>query len=205
MTPAEEAWERAHPHIEPDLFLFPWDLDPSLIMLMARVMAELPDGDLTVHSDFRPPDKGKSYHYTGRAVDFRLTRRYSSMKRTALETYYDDYLALLEALKTTGDLDLVGLGIYPNQRNPFFHLDSRGRRGRWSRLSPSGTSYVSMAKGLAWLRQIIDGDEIVRQSLHIDSGGHPLPVLHVGDARVCDTVPRCGTPHGEGETETCQD
>ena len=53
-------------------------------------------------------------------------------RRQRLIQYRKDLIDLREFLNATGLTDKTGLGIYPQSTNPFFHLDLRGKRGRWA-------------------------------------------------------------------------
>jgi hypothetical protein len=57
------------------------------------------------------------------------------------------YEALEKAGKDMGILDEIGLGIYPQWNSPGFHLDIRGKRGRWGCIDGQ---YVAFEIALKW-------------------------------------------------------
>ena len=204
----ELAWQAAHPHITPEDFLHPWDLNPSVIGLFARIMKKSSGSTLIVHSDVRDPQEGvSSYHTSGQAVDFRLRNYDPTHRKSLLQSYYDDWLHLTDVLSETGDMEIVGLGLYPNQNNPFFHLDTRGRKARWSRLVSSGPSDRSLDDGLAWLRrsiQRIDLSEVLLQTLDVPWMDDPMFTFHLVDDGEGQSISPLGAPDREGQHETCQ-
>lgn len=79
-----------------------------------------------------------SQHYIGNAVDF-------IVKGIDFKTAIIEIERILEEL---GISDYVGLGIYPDWNTAGFHIDIRGYKARWGRLSGKYVSY-EMAKKYA--------------------------------------------------------
>ena len=75
-------------------------------------------------------------------------------RRQRLIQYRKDLGNLQEFLNAIGLTDKVGLGIYPQSTNPFFHLDLRGKRGRWAQIDGL---YVSFDLGIRYLDKQIGG------------------------------------------------
>jgi hypothetical protein len=79
-------------------------------------------------------------HPLGNAVDFHI----EDGEPCALQIGVMEHF-----IKGLNVADRVGLGIYPDWRNPGFHLDVRGAKARWGRI---GDEYVSFAEAKAYAR-----------------------------------------------------
>lgn len=84
----------------------------------------------------------KSQHYYGNAVDFHVKGM----------SFLEAYLAIDNELEhifiiNQPAAELVGFGIYPDWNHPGFHLDVRGYRARWGRISGQ---YVALSEALKY-------------------------------------------------------
>ena len=135
---------------DPDFFNHCFDFSTEKIdrALLAIVCSFLERNNRTYfhHSGWR----GNSGNHSGNALDFRLTD-YQGMNRSQiLSAFFDDVELLRNDLKKLGILDKVGLGIYPQSRNPFIHLDLRGKRARWGVL---GGREVGFERVMNWMKR----------------------------------------------------
>lgn len=86
----------------------------------------------------------KSQHYVGNAVDFHVEDIGID------DPFHVQVVKMNRALKELQLLDHVGLGIYPQWNSPGFHLDVRGKKGRWGMLNGE---YVSFSKAFEFAQQ----------------------------------------------------
>lgn len=91
-----------------------------------------------------------SCHYKGDALDHYVNDG---------EPYPMQVAHMESALRDLQIADRVGLGIYPDWRNPGFHLDVRGTRARWGYVNALG-GYIAyeMAKEYAVRKFSYPGD-----------------------------------------------
>ena len=142
-----------------DDFNFPDKINPALLELICSAFRFVQDGrpltfwKIQIHSDYRGL---LSQHNTGNAIDFHLSSYAKRTECQSLKIFMEDYLLLQEVLRASGAWGIIGFGIYPNQKNPFFHVDIRGKRARWARLTPSGGNYVAIENGIRWIRERVD-------------------------------------------------
>ena len=141
-----------------DLFNVESAVDPRLAMTVCLYGRER-GADVHVHSGLRQAhsywmDPWASQHKTGDALDFRLDypgKPKSKLTRCQLARIYKHEVAgMIRFLKKHNLYDYVGLGIYPQQATPFFHLDFRGHKARWSRLDGK---YLGIDSGHAFIRK----------------------------------------------------
>ena len=99
-----------------------------------------------------------SRHLLGVALDFHLEEAgYHLMDKQDKEiSYYRKTLELEHFLANGSIDDLVGFGLYCVQNNPFFHLDTRGFRARWARMTPTGYKYVAYKACIDYLKEQLD-------------------------------------------------
>lgn len=102
------------------------------------------------HHDFRPI---RSRHHYGNALDFRVHSYADMNRRERLIQYRQDLQDLLKFLETFGLIDKVGLGIYPQSPHPFFHLDLRGKKGRWAIIDKEQLGWTV---GIDWMETFIE-------------------------------------------------
>ncbi len=91
-----------------------------------------------------------SQHYLGRAVDFHIDTPDLFFEQQIEKLEY--YLRRMYVATVFGRIPMTymtGLGIYPQAKIPYFHLDTRGHKARWSFLDAEYTSYE---RGLAYVR-----------------------------------------------------
>ena len=139
-----DIWDEIGPEITREHFQYPDLLHHDILLLLSSVIRQHPEPyELIIHDDFRMV----SQHTLGLAVDFRLHSYQGMTKCERLDQWYFDFLVLSDSLMILGREDSVGFGIYPDQNNPFFHLDARGSRARWGRI---GGSYVGLDYALDW-------------------------------------------------------
>ena len=110
------------------------------------------DKHFVFHSGFRK----RGQHPLGKAIDAHYFDYRGLNELGKLLFFRIDLRDMREFLKDKGYFYLVGLGIYPNQKNPFIHLDTRMRFARWARLVPQGTDYVTISLGEEWLEDRIE-------------------------------------------------
>jgi hypothetical protein len=79
----------------------------------------------------------KSRHYQGIACDFHIISELPYFRE--VETLE----SILEMMKVS---HAVGLGLYPQWNNQGFHLDTRGKRGRWGWLDGEMVGYDTARK-----------------------------------------------------------
>ncbi len=120
----------------------PKEVNPALLSTVCFFL-ELHNRPYFHHSDFR-----KSQHHFGNAIDGRFTDYSNMSRREILITFLDDIVLIQKFLSDFGLIDKVGLGIYPQSQNPFFHLDLRGTKARWGRLNGQ---YVGFDVAVEWL------------------------------------------------------
>ena len=98
-----------------------------------------------------------SRHLIGMALDFHLESEHtrSRGKTERLRAYDLQIRELRRFLQDRYVFESVGWGLYCNQNNPFFHLDTRGTDARWSRLEPTGTNYVAFDKCIDYIEDRI--------------------------------------------------
>ena len=138
-------WDEVYPEVRHRNFNYPEKLNERLLRILHRIVREV-GGKLKVHSDYRSPKKNlsknmlqamsqvvNSQHRFGLAVDFRLDDYTHLTRRERFAVYYQKTRWIEELLRKYEIYDKVGLGIYPFARNPFWHIDIRGRRARWCR------------------------------------------------------------------------
>jgi hypothetical protein len=89
--------------------------------------------DLSGHS-------ANSQHYLGNACDFHIEDG---------EPFNLQVAVMARFLEKFQVADRVGLGIYPDWRNPGFHLDVRGQKARWGRIN---NKYVSFLEAKTYAR-----------------------------------------------------
>lgn len=86
--------------------------------------------NVVIHCFWEPGGHvSNSQHYKGLACDFHL----ESIEKEC-SSYKDKIDTITMILKELDLEDKVGFGIYPNSNSKFFHIDFRGRRGRWGGL-----------------------------------------------------------------------
>ena len=118
-----------------------------------------------------------SQHTTGDALDFRLDypgKPKSKLTRCQLARIYKyEVEGMIRFLKKHNLYDFVGLGIYPDQITPFFHLDFRGWKARWSRI---GGKYLGIESGIQfvedWNRRCGNAERNRRSYVKVFKG-HP--------------------------------
>ena len=139
-------------------------INPAIYSVICSFIASYGDRFTYVHhSDYRPeylffliedePRSARSQHHGGNALDMRL-KTYQGMSQC--ERYLSFkiwYPLLIQHLVEVGMFDRAGVGIYPDQRNPFFHLDFRGTRASWSRINGK---YTSFKAGFDWLEEKLE-------------------------------------------------
>ena len=100
------------------------------------------------HSGLRHGPKGASRHNTGHALDFRINSYEGMRRRQKLGMWNVDVSLFIHYfMHQHSGLDL-GLGIYCDSNNPFFHVDVREKDATWSRI---GGKYLSFQHCLDWL------------------------------------------------------
>ena len=126
-----------------DQFYDPLEVNPALLSTICN-FTSLTGRTYIHHSDYRPL---RSEHHYGNALDFRVNSYAGMNRRQRLIQYRKDLGNLQEFLNAIGLTDKVGLGIYPQSPNPFFHLDLRGKKGRWAEIN---NEYVGWHLGIEW-------------------------------------------------------
>ena len=132
-------------------FNVPGEVNPALLSTVCFFLIST-NRQYIHHSDYRPL---RSEHHFGNALDFRVHSYIGMTKREKLIQYKKDLADFQEFLETLGLTKKVGLGIYPQSNNPFFHLDLRGEKGRWAEIDEQ---YVAWAIGIQWLEKLIAED-----------------------------------------------
>ena len=152
--PFSGVWEDIHPEVRRLHFEHPEKLDEEVLRLLHGIVREV-GGRLIVHSDHRQAEDEarsvtiNSMHTLGKAVDFRLDNYGGLSRLERLEIYYRKTLLIEDFLKKYDIFDRVGLGIYPYTWNPFWHIDTRGRKARWCQnREKSYVGYTSCKKEL---------------------------------------------------------
>jgi len=114
-------------------------MDIMLLFLMEKIRGHLPPGHwVKIHKGFATRGHSpQSQHYVGKAVDFHVV---GCSLRVA-----DSHI--MRYLHNTGMIELVGVGIYPQWKDPGFHLDTRGERASWAKLDGK---YVAYPLGLEY-------------------------------------------------------
>ncbi|WP_022852019.1 hypothetical protein [Limisalsivibrio acetivorans] len=118
-------------------------INPALLILLDSLRGCV-DRPFLIHCGYETSGHAtSSRHYTGDAVDFHIEG----------VGYKTGVNALLEALHKVQICDTVsaayvGLGIYPDWRDPGFHLDIRGYSARWGRIGSSYTGFESAYKSI---------------------------------------------------------
>ena len=130
-------------------FNSPGKVNPALLSTICFFLI-LTDREYIHHSDYRPL---RSEHHFGNALDFRAHTYVGMTKRQKLIQYKKDLVSLQEFLEILGLTNKVGLGIYPQSNNPFFHLDLRSHKARWAEIN---SQYVSWNIGISWLKKSIE-------------------------------------------------
>ena len=114
------------------------------------------------HSDYRgnmkphsPSVSRASQHNTGAAIDFRLSTYQGLNKCQRWVVFTEDVLDFVSYLDEIAVSGKIGFGFYPNQNNPFLHIDMRGPKpngtpSTWARI---GSTYVSLDRGISWLQK----------------------------------------------------
>ena len=106
------------------------------------------------HSDYRgnmkshSPATRASQHLTGAAIDFRASTYANQDVCGKWKIYVEDTIEFFTYLDDIKISDRVGFGFYPEQNNPFIHLDMRGH-AKWSRINGV---YVSLNEGITWIQ-----------------------------------------------------
>ena len=118
-------------------------IDRALLAVVCSFL-ERNDRPYFHHSGWR----GNSGNHSGNALDFRLTDYQDMNRNQVLSAFLYDVELFQSYLEEIGILDKVGLGIYPQSRNPFIHLDLRGKRARWGRLNGR---YVGFERAMNWM------------------------------------------------------
>ena len=96
-----------------------------IILLLEQIRHDFENkkisSQLIIHSAYRSNSSKDNKHSTASAVDFHFHN-------------LDFKVAYTELIKTLNYLQVhnfIGLGVYPQWRNPGFHLDIRDKKGRW--------------------------------------------------------------------------
>ena len=106
-------------------------MNPVLLLLLDR-LRELIGHPISINNGYATDGHAtKSQHYLGNAVDFHVL---SVSPREASRKIKD-------ALEVLGLSDQVGLGCYPDWKNPGFHIDVRGSKARWSKVNGKYVKY----------------------------------------------------------------
>ena len=141
-----------------DLYNVESTVDPRLVMAVCLYARER-KADVHVHSGLRQlhsywVEPWASQHATGDAIDFRLDypgKPKRTLTRCQLARIYKQEVdGMIRFLKRHNLYNYVGLGIYPQQATPFFHLDFRGWKARWSRLD---NQYLGIDSGHEFIRK----------------------------------------------------
>ena len=117
-------------------------VNPSLLILICKIATSY-GKELAIHSG-----KRISKHHYGNAVDFRLVGNNYKDRCIVYSEFLAVYEHIVNFLRRESLYDYVGLGIYPDQNTPFFHLDLRGNKARWSRI---GEDYLGIPAGLRFV------------------------------------------------------
>ena len=135
-------WSESNLSIYSDCFDFkefndPKKINPSLLSTVCFFLT-LTNRTYYNHSDYRPL---RSEHHSGNALDFRVHSYKGMNQKERLVQYLEDIEDLQSFLDLTGLTNKIGWGIYPKTNNPFFHLDLRGKRARWSEINGKEVSF----------------------------------------------------------------
>ena len=102
------------------------------------------------HNSYR-----KSRHNIGMALDVSFVPLWGIgvplSKRTKLVIYRENIVRFDKFLHDLGIAHRVTRTCYPDQNNPFFHVDCRGDPASWGRIKSSGHSYVGYATCIKWI------------------------------------------------------
>ena len=102
-------------------------IDPYLLLTL-DVIRHCLGWPFIVHCGVQGKHVDNSYHYFGQAVDGHFITE-TSLLMQSIET---------EAIITKIGLDhRLGLGLYPLWNFPGFHLDTRGKKARWGKITES--------------------------------------------------------------------
>lgn len=125
------------------------DINPAIIGLLCYIREGFyaDDSIIIFHSGHRPNGSSTSQHKIGNAIDFRFSSYQDFSYCNKMERYHYDYTVLFDAIELFKSY--IGLGIYPDSLNPFFHLDFGGGWRSWSRLNGE---YLSLQSGIDYIQ-----------------------------------------------------
>jgi uncharacterized protein YcbK (DUF882 family) len=136
----KEDWERIKYFTPNESWGDSFKMDRDLIFLIDTLRG-LFHHPFVIHCGYQHrPEKPKSQHNFGRAVDFHI-------EGIPFRDAVDLMLAFIgPPPRGIGVAGKIGLGIYTHWNYPGFHLDTRGKRARWGALTENGRQiYVSFA------------------------------------------------------------
>ena len=124
------------------------DLNPALVGIICYIKEWHFNELIYFKSGHRPHGSTTSQHYIGNAVDFHFTSYNDMTYCEKMNQYYIDWETLAVALDPIKEF--IGFGIYPQENNPFFHLDLGGGWRSWARLYKE---YVGYNEGITYMRE----------------------------------------------------
>lgn len=125
------------------------EINPALTSIICYFKKKHFSDLVFFHSGFRPHGDTNSQHYIGNAVDFHFTSYDNMSYCEKILQYYLDWEIIDAELSPIKEF--IGLGIYPQANNPFFHLDFGGGWRSWSRLG----EYLSYSIGIQYMQNEI--------------------------------------------------
>lgn len=130
-------WERLRYFSRNEAWGDPDKMNGALLILLDN-LRDIIGSPFVIHYGTQGVHSRHSLHYKGNAVDFHI--------KTSMP-YYEQVIALEQALEQLQVSNFVGFGIYPGWNHPGFHLDLRGYKARWGRIGKEyyGIDYVKDA------------------------------------------------------------